>query len=296
MMYYQLQRTNPCAMVLQAVRMLRSLLCTLVAASLATTSTSVRGQTSHTSSVPVRINGKVAAVPFGLHEKATFKASFGGIGVGGGTAEVVGLDTIRGVPSYHFLFTMKGGIIFAHVDDRQESWMDAAKLVSMRFHQDLHEVNYKRDLVFDMYPAETLWRSVNRLRKTSDPKHEESGPLATTIPLDDISFMYWARTIPLEVGKTYTFTRYFKQDGNPVIVRVLRRETVKVPAGTYQTIVIQPVIRAKGMFAEGGKAELYFTDDARRMLVKLSTKLSIGSITLQLEDYKPGVPVMGTGE
>jgi hypothetical protein len=107
--------------------------------------------------------------------------------------------------------------------------------------------------------------------------------------------MYWARTIPLEVGRTYTFSRYFKQDGNPVVVKVLRRQTVKVPAGTFSTIVIQPIIKTKGLFSEGGEAELYFSDDSRRMLVMMNTNLSIGSLKLQLQSYEAGEPLTGAG-
>ncbi len=222
---------------------------------------------------------KVARVPFGPGERGTFKVSFGGFGVGKGVIEVAGVDTIRGTPAYHFVLKIKGGIPFAHVDDVQESWMDVARLSSLRFHQNLKQVNYKRNLTFDFFPQEMIWKVLER---------DQSGPLATSQPLDDISFIYWVRTMPLEVGKAYSFGRYFKAEGNPVVVRVMRREKVKVPAGTFNTIVLKPVIKTKGLFSEGGEAELYFTDDSRRMLVMLSTKLSFGNLKLQLESYTPG--------
>ena len=41
-------------------------------------------------------------------------------------------------------------------------------------------------------------------------------------------------SIPLEIGRTYTFNRYWKNDGNPVTIKVLRREKVKVPAGEFE--------------------------------------------------------------
>jgi hypothetical protein len=275
--------------------MLRSAFLFLGLALNITTSSVVDGQTTrpvpaHPAATKSSVSGtrKYATVPFGVREKATYKVSFGGIGVGNGSSEVASIDTIRGVPAYHFVFKMKGGMIFAHVDDTQESWMDVGALTSLRFHQNIQEVKYKRLLTTDMFPGESIWKSVNHLRATTDPKREETGRLASTLPLDDISFMYWARTIPLEVGKTYSFTRYFKEDGNPVVVKVLRRETVKVPAGTFHTIVIQPSIKTKGLFSEGGEAELYFTDDDRRMLVMLNSKLSIGSLKLQLQSYVPG--------
>ena len=103
------------------------------------------------------------------------------------------------------------------------------------------------------------------------------------------------RTLPLEVGRTYEFRRYYKEAGNPVILKVLRRETIKVPAGTFNTIVVQPLIRTSGLFSDGGRAEVYFTDDDRRLIVLLKTKMSIGTLQLQLEQYTPGAELAASG-
>jgi hypothetical protein len=200
--------------------------------------------------------------------------------------EVAGIDTVRDRPTYHLVFKLKGGVPFASVDDVQESWLDVEHLYSHRFKQDIDEVNYERLRTLDFFPEEKLWRWQER---------EESGPLATELPLDDISFMYFARTLPLEVGKTYTFERYYKDEGNPVTVKVLRRQTVKVPAGTFRTLVLKPIIRTRGLFAEGGEAELYFSDDERRMLVLMTTKVAkIGTLKLHLEKYQAGMPLSRT--
>ncbi|MEO5511246.1 MAG: DUF3108 domain-containing protein [Longimicrobiales bacterium] len=270
----------------------RKLLLSMTAALFAAVPSAASFAVSQGQSTDVRpVDGKVAPVPFGPGERGSYKVTFGGIGVGKGVVEVAGVDTIRGIPAYHFVLKINGGIPFAHVNDVQESWMDVSRLTSLRFHQNLSQVKYKRDLTFDMFPTESIWKSVNHRADPED--RNKSGPLASNVPLDDISFMYWVRTIPLEVGKTYTFNRYFKAEGNPVVVKVLRRESVKVPAGTYNTIVLKPIIKTKGLFSEGGEAELYFSDDSRRMLVMLTSKLSIGSLKLYLEKYTPGEPLNG---
>jgi hypothetical protein len=51
---------------------------------------------------------------------------------------------------------------------------------------------------------------------------------------------------------------------------------------------VQPVIKAKGLFSEGGHAEVWLTDDERRLVVQIRARLSVGSITLALRDYEPG--------
>jgi len=118
------------------------------------------------------------------------------------------------------------------------------------------------------------------------------GELATALPLDDVSFMYFVRSIPLEVGQTYTYSRYFKKDGNPVLLEVVRRDVREVPAGTFNTIVVRPTINTSGLFDEGGDAELHFTDDENRYLVYMRIGMPVvGSITLHLEKIVPGTPI-----
>jgi hypothetical protein len=230
---------------------------------------------------PVRwIDHPVTPVPFGVGERMEYDVKWGILGtVGKGVLEVAAIDTIRGHPSYHFDFTLKGGVPFAKVDTRMQSWLDVSRLVSHRFDQDQDEVGYQRHRIIDFFPSERRWERVDVV---------ESGELATDSPLDDISFLYFVRTLPLEVGASYTIPRYWKDEGNPVTVNVLRREKVKTPAGEFNTVVVQPIIKTRGLFSEGGEAEVYFTDDDRRMLVQLKTKLSVGTLNLVLRNFTEG--------
>jgi hypothetical protein len=222
----------------------------------------------------------VAVVPFGPGEKVVYRVTYGRLGRRGeAVTEVVGVQNIRGQPSYHLSFRLRGGVLGMNVNDKQESWLDVSRLYSHRFRQDLHQVRYQRLRTLDFFPADRVWRRL---------EDNDSGPLATDLPLDDVSFLFWSRTLPLEVGRVYEFKRYFKEEGNPVVIRVLRRETITVPAGTFNTIVVKPIIRTSGLFSEGGEAEVYYTDDERRMIVMVRTKFSIANMTMQLESYTPG--------
>ena len=226
------------------------------------------------------------AVPFDKGEKLTFDVRFGGIKVGTGRMEVMGMTDVRGREAWHTRFTVKGGIPLYKVNDRLESWIDTRTFESLRFVQDLQEGRRDKERFYEIYPE----------RSTYSEKGEVEHAPSVEDPLDDAAFMYFVRTIPLEVGKTYSFNRYFRPDRNPVQIRVLRKERVKVPAGTYETIVIQPVIKSKGIFSEKGHAEMWLTDDPRRILVQMKTDLSIGSLNLYLRGYVPGNVAMATGD
>jgi hypothetical protein len=219
-------------------------------------------------------------IPFAEGERAEYRVKLGAVSVGSGTMEILGIEHIDGEPTFHTRLHVKGGIPLARVDTRMDSWLDVDGLFSRRFEQDQHELRFKRHRIFDFYPESRSFR-----QRMSG----EVGSLPTDRPLDDVAFLYYARTLPLEPGDSYTINRYFKEDGNPVVLNVLRRETITVPAGTFNTIVVQPIIKTDGLFGEGGEAEVYFTDDDRRILVYLRSSVPVvGSLSLSLREYEAG--------
>ena len=220
-----------------------------------------------------------ARLPFGPGEHAVYEVRLG-LPVGTGTLSVTGMERVQGEQTLHTVMTLRGGTFFFRVNDRYESWIDADGLFSRRFHQNLSEGRYRRNRRYDFNPEQRTWRRENG----------DTGTLPTGDPLDDLSFLYFARTLPLTVGETYTLPRYFKAEGNPVELRVLRRETVRVPAGQFRTIVVRPIIRTDGIFGEDGRAEVHFSDDAHRIPVLIRTAgVPIGGdLVMRLRSFRPG--------
>lgn len=188
------------------------------------------------------------------------------------------VDTVRGVPTYHAIFRLTGGTLFFRVDDRMESWFDTTTLTSLRFTQKLHEGRYHADRDFELYPAE------QRYERLGDTSYA-----TVAAPLDDISFLYFVRTLSLSVGAEYRFDRYFQLDGNPIVLRVLRMERITVPAGEFDAIVVQPLIRTRGIFSQKGHAEVWLRADGGHEVLQMKSHLAFGSISLVLtgERTKP---------
>jgi hypothetical protein len=223
--------------------------------------------------------GKRASVPFGPGERMEYDVKFGALKVGNAHMEVVALDNIRGRPAWHTAFWVQGGNFLYRVNDVYESWMDAETLSSLRFIQELEEGGKDTERHFEIYPERAVF-----VQTSKKPTKEEK---SVSQPLDDGSFLYFLRTIPLEVGKTYDFDRYFRPDRNPVRIKVVRKERIKVPAGTFNAIVVQPVIKTKGIFSENGHAEVWLSDDERHIMLQLKSQLKFGSLNLYLKSFVP---------
>ena len=220
---------------------------------------------------------EIAKVPFGVGESLTYKVKFGPLDVGEAEMRVIGIETVSGHSTYRIQFSIKGGTFFYKIDDKQESWLDIALLASRRYIQNLHQGDYER---FRQYEFDLEKRVYHR-------NDGETGSIPE-YALDEASFIYYVRSVPLEVGETYQWDRYYRFDRNPVVLHVLRRERVKVPAGEFDTIVVRPIIKTRGIYSEGGEAEVFFTDDERRLPVQLRSKFKLGSLYLELTDFELG--------
>lgn len=201
--------------------------------------------------------------------------------VGTGRMEVAEIESVRGRLAYHLVFTVQGGTIGFRVDDRYESWVDIETFASLRHVQRIHEGGYSRNTTYEFYPS----------RATYTKNGGEERP-SVEFPLDDGSFVYYLRTLAMQAGERREVHRYFKPAQNPVVLVASRTDRISVPAGRFDAIVLQPAIRGGGLFADGGRAELWMSTGAQPVMVRMITHLSFGTIELSLRSIVTGQPVL----
>jgi hypothetical protein len=212
--------------------------------------------------------------PFGVGEKFEYDAKLGMLNLGGASMQVVSVDTVRGQPSFFFRFRLEGGNFLFRITTVLESWTTVDGFKSLRYRNDNKENDKVRLREYDIFPDSGFFRQ--RGKETTEPTPAQ--------PLDDAAILYYVRSTPLEVGQTYRVEKYFRQDKNPLVIRVLKREKMKLPDGTTaDCLVLNPVIDDRGMFADRADARLWITDDARRIPVQIRSTYPFGTVTLRLD-------------
>lgn len=242
-------------------------------------SSSFAGAQPASDAAALSTKSQVLTMPFGVGEKMEYDVRYLGGKKGTGTMEVKEITNVRGRPAWHTVFTVKGQVILViGVNIQLESWFDVTTMNSLRFFQDQRYTGTKKVQHIEIYPERGMFKE--------DALEER---VTVSNPLDDGSFLYFVRSIPLHIDSTYSFQRYYKPEKNPVKITVLRRETVTTPAGTFKTLVLKPEIKAGGLFAEG-KSQVWITDDSVRMVVKLESDLPVGKLSLLLTKFELGKP------
>jgi hypothetical protein len=248
---------------------MRSFQLTLLALVLATP---VRAQT------PPAAAAEPSALPVG--ETLVYDVKFGLLTLGEGLMHIAGIDTVRGDPAVHVVFRLRGGTFFYRLDDRMDSWIRMEDFASLRFVQDMKEANNVRYTEYDIYPDSGYYTESG----------VDSSLASSAQPLDDTAFFYFVRTVPLADGERYEFDRYFRPDRNPVVLEVLGRDTLDVPAGEIPTIRVRPTIQGRGILEEAKEPQMWLSDDERRIVVQLKVKFSFATITLRLREIHDALP------
>lgn len=218
-------------------------------------------------------------VAFGVGERLCFDIGYGFINAGTATMEVVDVINYNGRPAYQVVSSAQSNKFFSSfypVDDRVESIIDAVGLFSWRFQKTLREGTYRAN---QEYTIDQVKHSV--------VYNDDTITVAAYVQ-DALSALYFVRTQPLEVGQS-VFVDNFTDGGNyPLEVRVHRREKVKIKAGEFNCLVVEPLLQTTGVFKHEGKLTVWLTDDRVRLPVLMKSKVVVGSITAELTDYRLG--------
>ncbi len=221
---------------------------------------------------------------YGPGERMVFSIGYGPINAGEGILEVVGLTEYKGHTCYHIQSKANSNRFFSSVykvRDKITCYIDVETLYSRYFKKRLREGDYKKTVEIDF----------DHLAEEARYSNGETYPISSGVQ-DVLSAFYYVRNLDLEVGKVYNVPAHSSRRTYDLNVIIHGRERVEVAAGTWDCFVVEPVIVGEGLFKHEGKLTLYISDDAQRIPVLIKTKVPVGSIKVELTDYRPGAPLV----
>ncbi len=221
---------------------------------------------------------------FGPGEYLKFSVGYGFVTAGTATLEVRDTSTYNGALCFEIYSETNSNKFFDgfyKVRDTIVCQFDADGLFSHYFFKALHEGSYhsSREISLDYKQRRAI------TQKGQD--HIDTVAISA-FSQDVMTAFYYIRTLPLEVGQTVKLN-YVDHDSATVMdVRILKRETVDVPAGRFNCIVVEPMLQAAGVFKQEGEVKVWLTDDRLKMPVLMKSKVLVGSIHAELVEFKLG--------
>jgi hypothetical protein len=218
--------------------------------------------------------------PFRVGEYLKFSVQYGPIHAGSAYLEVPSLEDVDGHSAIVLQARAESNGFFSafyKVRNRIQSYWDRDGGFSRRYAENRREGGFRvqEQIDFDYDKLEARYPDG---RTYPVPPHVQ----------DALSSFYFVRTQPLPLGGSIVFDYHASRKSLPLEVRVLGRERVDTPAGRFDCVAIEPLLKAGGIFKKKGRLVIWITDDERRMPVLMKSKVTIGSISVVLQEYKAG--------
>jgi hypothetical protein len=223
---------------------------------------------------------KIDNKAFKVGEKLRFDVKYGFVTAGVAEYAITKTSKIAGRDVYNVSFNVNSVPAFDpfyKVRDHYETYIDIEGIFPWRFEQHIREGGYSRDFsaFFDQRKGKA---------KTSEGSYD--------IPKyvnDIVSALYLARTFDFskaKEGDKVNLENFYKDKVYPLDVVFRGKERVTVAAGTFDCIILEPMVREGGLFKSDGNIIVWLTDDDLKIPVKVKTKILIGSIDAELTGYE----------
>ena len=236
-------------------------------------------------------------------ERLVYDVTWMGITAGQATLEARGVVQLNGQAAYHLVTTAQSTPFISkiyRVDDRTESFMAVSPLRTVRFEKHLREGRYRHSshTLFDHEGKLATFRyldfspvpkGITRLEEAEKyGKYVSQEFRLTPGALDELSVLYYVRTLPLTTGTTVGAKVFASRKNWELEVRILGRETLDTALGQRDVLVVEPLLKFEGIFQQKGRVIVWITDDAERIPVQMKSEIKIGSFVSTLTKREVG--------
>ena len=224
-------------------------------------------------------------------EKLKFKLKWGIFPAGEAVLEVLPIETINGIKSFHFVMQAKSNSFIDKIykyRSRIDAYADLRMTRSLKYLKKTEagkafkEVNVQ----FDWEKKEAYYFRT-KTKTGPNPTTKYRKRLTPLLPgsFDPLSVFYYTRL--LNISQNRPIERPVT-DGKKCVMasaQIIKRENIKLNGKSYDAYLVQPDLKhVEGVFSKSKNAKIHIwvTADKRRIPLKIKSKVVVGSFTGEL--------------
>ncbi len=204
-----------------------------------------------------------------------------GIYVNAGNATVTtNLERMNNRPVYHITGAGKSNSSYdwiSKVNNRYETFMDTSTMQPMKFIRDVHEGNHKK------------YENVSFNRTTKTAVSNDGVYKVPACVQDVVSSLYYARNIDFskyKSGDKIAFNMFLDGEVYSMYLRYIGKEEIKTRYGKFRSIKLKPLLLKGNTFEGGEKMNVWVSDDANHIPLRVESPISVGSVKVDMMGYK----------
>lgn len=228
---------------------------------------------------------------FSPGEKLKFKLKWGIFPAGEAVLEVLPIETINGVKSFHFVMQAKTNSFFDKIykyRSRIDAYADLRMTRSLKYLKKTEAGKAVKEVKvqFDWEKKEAYYfRTKTKFGPNPTTKNRKRRTSLLPGSFDPLSIFYYTRLLTISQNRPIERP---VTDGKKCVMAsavIIKRENIKLNGKSYDTFLVQPDLKhVEGVFSKSKNAKIHIwvTADERRIPVKIKSKVIVGSFTGEL--------------
>lgn len=232
--------------------------------------------------------------PFRVGEKVTHRVHYFKVAAGILKLEVKPFVFVNGRKSYNFRTSVASTPLFSSfytADDYSETLVDYETLTPSVFTLHVQESAQLKEAksFFDFEKRKALYWETKITEKNGKEEKRQEWELES-YSQNVFSAAFYMRNFQWKVGEENLFR--VADDGENITFRgkAVRKERLETEVGVFDTIVVKPEFEVKGVFKPVGDIYFWLSDDDRKFILKIESKIKIGTVVSEVIELVPGQP------
>jgi hypothetical protein len=232
--------------------------------------------------------------PFRVGEKVTHRVHYFNVSAGKLTFEVLPFVYVNGKKSYKFRTSIVTSSLFSSfyaADDYSETLVDYEELVPSVFTLHVQETGQLKEgkSFFNFETKKALYWETKVTEKHGKEEKKQEWELED-YSQNVFSAAYYMRNFQWKVGQEIAFR--VADDGENINFRgkAIRIEKIETEVGKFEALVIKPEFELKGVFKPVGDIYIWLSNDDRKYILKIESKIKIGTLVSEITELVPGTP------
>lgn len=227
-------------------------------------------------------------------EKIRYKVHYGFVNAG---EAIMTIDDnyidVNGATCYQIL--VEGNSIgmfdfFLPIRDQWGTFIDTAQIVPHKFFMKIAEGKYRKHEIIEFdqgdnkanvkkyHTKEHFWKPIET--------HDVPGEIQ-----DIVSGYYYLRTLnfkKMKEGDVISMNVFFEDEVFDFNIRYVGIDKVKTKLGTYEAIVLSPIMPENSLFDGENSIRVWLTNDSKKIPLKVKANMFVGAVEVDIQEYEPG--------
>jgi len=215
---------------------------------------------------------------FSPGERLVYSAKYEFLNIGRMVLEVKDTITYEGRKCYRITSTLASNprlnFLFS-LNDTVETIMTQDSLLPLWSGEKIHEGKYavRTRIAFDQKQQVAVYDDTLTISTLPDTR-------------ELLSFWYYLRTLPLAEGNPLKINVHKSRKNYAIECPVTKGERIRTGIGDFNTILVSPQTKDKGIFGTKGGMEIWYAEDSIRYPVQIKTTMKYGKIVFKLQEVE----------